>query len=203
MASSSHHAKPAAPPLAEASSDGAERAPGRASSPGEAEGFDFYDPATWSIDHPDDAGELQNFLILVAEDDPDDRHLLRRALREMPLRNETRFVDNGQELLDYLCRRGDYAAPGAAPRPGLILLDLNMPLKDGREALREIKAEPSLRRIPIVVLTTSGDDADVESSYDTGANAYLQKPVSFGELVRVTRRLGNFWLEIVRLPRNE
>ncbi len=140
--------------------------------------------------------------LLIADDDPDDRMLIRDALSESRLANELRFVGDGEELLDYLRQQGQYAAPGSAPRPGLILLDLNMPRKDGREALREIKADPALRRIPVVVLTTSKAEADIFRSYDLGASSFIIKPVSFEGLVVVMKALGRYWFEIVEPPPN-
>ena len=138
--------------------------------------------------------------ILMADDDPDDRQLTKEAFEESRLANDLRFVEDGEELLDYLHRRGKYAAPGAAPRPGLILLDLNMPRKDGREALQEIKADPDLRHIPVIVLTTSQAEEDVVRSYDLSAASYITKPVTFDRLVEVVKALGRYWLEIVELP---
>ncbi len=137
--------------------------------------------------------------ILMADDDPDDRLLTREALTMARLANPLRLVEDGEELLDYLKQRGAYAPPAEAPRPGLILLDLNMPRKDGREALKEIKADPALRRIPVVVLTTSKMDRDILKSYDLGANSYIVKPVTFDQLVHVVRTLGEYWFEIVEL----
>lgn len=139
-------------------------------------------------------------VILLADDDPEDRLLTLRALKRSRLRNEIYTVEDGQELMDYLYRRGPYADPARSPRPGLILLDLNMPRKDGREALQEIKSDSMLRRIPVVVLTTSNAEADMLRSYDLGVNAFITKPVTFEELVRVLQVLGDFWFEIVRLP---
>jgi CheY-like chemotaxis protein len=139
-------------------------------------------------------------LILVADDDADDRMLLEEAFDENRLANERRFVADGQELMDYLRGEGRYSEPGAAPRPGIILLDLNMPGKDGREALAEIKAEPHFRQIPIVVLTTSKAEEDIFRSYDLGVNSYVTKPVTFESLVEVVRMLGKYWFEIVELP---
>ena len=136
--------------------------------------------------------------ILLAEDDPDDRLLLQEALQEGRLANELTCVEDGEELLDYLHQRGKWA--GGAPRPGLILLDLNMPKLDGREALRAIKADPSLRHIPVVVLTTSKAEEDVLRSYDLGANSFITKPVTFQSMVDLMRVLGRYWLEIVELP---
>ena len=138
--------------------------------------------------------------ILMAEDDPDDRMLTREALTESRLANDLRFVEDGEELMDYLHRRGRYVDPATSPKPGIILLDLNMPRKDGREALAEIKADASLRRIPVVVLTTSKLDEDVLRSYDLGANSYITKPVTFDSLVHVVRTLGQYWFESVELP---
>ena len=138
--------------------------------------------------------------ILMADDDPDDRLLTAEALRESRLSNDLRFVENGEELLDYLRRRGRWADPSDSPRPGLVLLDLNMPRMDGREALAEIKADPELRRIPVVVLTTSRAEADVMRSYDLGANSFIAKPVTFGGLVDAMRALGRYWMETVELP---
>jgi CheY-like chemotaxis protein len=105
-------------------------------------------------------------------------------------------------LMDYLFQRGRYDAPGAAPRPGLILLDLNMPRKDGREALKEIKAHPDLHRIPVVILTTSKAEEDIYRSYDLGANSYIAKPVTFDRLVELMQALGNYWVEFVELPKH-
>src|SRR5439155_18364498 len=116
-------------------------------------------------------------IILLAEDDADDRLLVQDAMADCDWQAEVRFVENGEELLDYLLRRGKYDQPADAPKPGLILLDLNMPRKDGREALREIKAHPELRRIPVVVLTTSKADTDIGGLYDLGANSFISKPV--------------------------
>jgi two-component system response regulator len=140
--------------------------------------------------------------ILMADDDPDDRQLTREAFEENHLANDLRFVEDGEELMDYLNQRGKYAAEGAAPVPGLILLDLNMPRKDGREALQEIKADPRLRNIRVVVLTTSKAEEDVVRSYNLSAASYITKPVTFERLVDVIRTLGKYWLEIVELPPN-
>lgn len=142
-------------------------------------------------------------VILMADDDPDDRELTREAFAESRVGNELRFVEDGEELMDYLHRRGKYANPAQAPLPGLILLDLNMPRKDGREALQEIKAHPQLRHIRIVVLTTSKDEADVYRTYNLSAASYIQKPVTFDRLVEVVKTLGKYWLEIVELPPND
>jgi CheY-like chemotaxis protein len=138
--------------------------------------------------------------ILVADDDADDRLMIRDALRENRLANDLRFVGDGEELMDYLERRGKYTEPAASPRPGLILLDLNMPRKDGREALREIRANPRLRGIPIVVLTTSKAEEDVYRTYQLGVNSFITKPVTFEALVLIARDLGRYWFEIVELP---
>ena len=138
--------------------------------------------------------------ILLADDDADDRMLARDALKESRLANDLRHVENGEELMDYLHRRGSYADPEKSPTPGLILLDLNMPRKDGREALREIKSDPRLRAIPIVVLTTSKSEEDVARAYNLGVNSYITKPVRFASLVEVMQAIGKYWFEIVELP---
>jgi len=142
----------------------------------------------------------KSIVILMADDDADDRLLAKDALAECRLANELHFVENGEELLDYLHRRGKYANLANAPRPGLILLDLNMPKKDGRESLKEIKDDPRLRTIPVVVLTTSRADTDISRIYELGANSFITKPVSFDSLVEVMKILGQYWFEIVELP---
>ena len=146
--------------------------------------------------------EAKPITILMADDDPDDRQLTKEAFEESHLANDLRFVEDGEELLDYLNHRGKYAAPGAAPWPGLILLDLNMPRKDGREALQEIKADPRFRGIRVVIMTTSKAEEDVVRSYDLSAASYITKPVTFERLVEVVKTLGKYWLEIVELPPN-
>lgn len=145
--------------------------------------------------------ERKPVVIVVAEDDEEDAMLLAEAFAEARLANEMHVVNDGEELLDYLRRRGPWAACGAAPRPALILLDLNMPRKDGREALAEIKADACLRNIPVVVLTTSKAEEDIARTYDLGVNSYITKPVTFPALVEVIRTLGHYWFELVQLPR--
>jgi CheY-like chemotaxis protein len=139
-------------------------------------------------------------VILVADDDADDRLLTKDALSESQVHAELHFVENGVELLDYLYHRAKYSGSTTAPRPRLILLDLNMPRMDGREVLREIKATPSLRCIPVVVLTTSKADTDIERLYELGANSFITKPVRFDALVNVMKALGQYWFETVELP---
>lgn len=136
----------------------------------------------------------------MADDDPDDRELTREALEASRLRNPLHFVSDGEELMEYLRGTGRYREAGAAPRPGLILLDLNMPRMDGREALQLIKSDPELRTIPTVILTTSSAEEDVYRSYALGANSFITKPVTFDGLVGVVRALGAYWFEIVDLP---
>lgn len=138
--------------------------------------------------------------IVMAEDDPDDRMLTQAAMQENRLANDLRFVKDGQELIEYLRHEGHYTDPADAPRPGLILLDLNMPRKDGREVLAEIKADPKLRAIPVVVLTTSRAEADILRSYDLGVSSFISKPVSFDDLVAAMKVFGQYWFEIVELP---
>lgn len=135
--------------------------------------------------------------ILLADDDEDDRMNTQHAFRKHHLVNELRFAVDGEDLMDYLLRRGKHAD---ATRPGLILLDLNMPRKDGREALREIKADPDLRNIPIVVLTTSGEEEDILKTYDLGANSFIRKPVGFDALVRIIDTIDQYWFQVVELP---
>ncbi|MEI8235406.1 MAG: response regulator [Verrucomicrobiota bacterium] len=137
--------------------------------------------------------------ILMADDDDDDRRLTKEALLEGRLANDLRFVENGEELMDYLRRQGKYAGTDV-PRPGLILLDLNMPRKDGRTVLKEIKSDPELRQIPVVVLTTSHAEEDIFKSYDLGVNSYIVKPVTFEALVDILQTLEKYWFEIVELP---
>ncbi len=143
----------------------------------------------------------QPITILMADDDADDRLLTQRALAAGRVLNELRFVEDGEELMDYLHQRGAYTNENA-PRPGLILLDLNMPRKDGREALQEIKQHPALHRIPVVVMTTSKEEEDIFRSYDLGANSFVTKPVTFERLVELMSVIGTYWIEIVELPKN-
>ena len=139
-------------------------------------------------------------VILLADDDADDRQLAREALAENRLLNQLHEVADGEALLDYLFHRGEYSDIRTSPRPGLILLDLSMPKKDGREALAEIKADPQLRQIPVIVMTTSSAEEDICRSYDLGASSYVTKPVSFTRLVEVMRAIERYWFEIVELP---
>ena len=141
--------------------------------------------------------------ILMADDDEEDCELTRDALQDSRLANQMRFVGDGQELLEYLRHQGRYSGGSDAPRPGIILLDLNMPKLDGREALAEIKGDEALRRIPVVILTTSNDEADVLRSYNLGVNSFVTKPVTFEGLVEVMRTWSRYWLEIVELPDGE
>lgn len=139
--------------------------------------------------------------ILICDDDEDDRMLTQRALEDAHIANALRFVESGEQLLDYLYQQGEYAGElGIAPRPGLILLDLNMPRMDGREALKIIKADNALCDIPVVVLSTSALDDDIVRSYKLGVNSFITKPVTFSGLVEAMNVLGRYWLEIVELP---
>jgi len=144
--------------------------------------------------------QFKPITILLADDDADDRLLTRDALQESRIRNVLETVVDGEELMDYLLHRGQYSGEGARPQPSLILLDLNMPRKDGREALKEIKSNPELRNIPIVVLTTSKAEEDILRTYDLGVNAFIIKPVTFDGMVDMMRTLGKYWFEIVELP---
>ena len=142
----------------------------------------------------------QPVTILMADDDPDDRLMTQEAFQECRLANPLRFATDGEELMDYLRRVGPYADAEAYPMPGLILLDLNMPRKDGREVLREIKGDPALREIPVIILTTSKAEEDVVRSYRDGVNSFITKPVTFGALIEVVQALGKYWLSVVDLP---
>lgn len=144
----------------------------------------------------------RGIVILCAEDDDDDRLLIREAWEEGRLANELRFVNDGEELMEYLQHRGTWSDPASAPRPGLILLDLNMPRKDGREALQEIRQDPDLRRIPVVVLTTSKAEEDILRSYDLGVNSFITKPVTFDSMVETLQTVGRYWFEIVEIPQS-
>jgi two-component system, response regulator len=143
---------------------------------------------------------LNPITILMADDDPDDRMLMKQALAENDLPNVIEFVENGLELMNYLKKKGRFQAEKTI-RPGIILLDLNMPKMDGREALRLIKSDRELRRIPVIILTTSKAEEDIFQTYDLGVNSFICKPVRFHELVEVTREIGNYWLGTVALPR--
>jgi CheY-like chemotaxis protein len=138
--------------------------------------------------------------ILVADDDSDDRMLLKEAFEENKIINAIDFVEDGEQLLAYLRREGPYAHLAGRPYPGLILLDLNMPKRDGREALADIKADAALCRIPVVVLTTSKADEDIMRTYGLGVSSFITKPVTFERLVEITRVLARYWIEIVELP---
>lgn len=142
----------------------------------------------------------QPIVILMADDDDDDILLTKKALERGKLLNTLYSVKDGEELLDYLLRRGAYTDSAQAPRPGIILLDLNMPRKDGREALREIKAHADLQDIPVVVFTTSKAEEDIYRSYKLGVNSFITKPVTFDNLIEVMQALGKYWFEVVTLP---
>lgn len=142
----------------------------------------------------------KSLTILMADDDEDDRILAQDAMKESRVLNELHFVEDGVELLDYLNGVGKYSDRDQYPLPGLILLDLNMPKKDGREALGEIKNSPNLRRIPVVILTTSKAEEDMLRGYDLGAASYITKPVTFDSLVELMKALGKYWVEFVETP---
>jgi CheY-like chemotaxis protein len=143
----------------------------------------------------------KSIVILIADDDAEDRMLLKEALEENRLKNTMQFVENGEELMDYLHNRGKYADKEIYSPPGLILLDLNMPKKDGREALKEIKEDAHLRLIPVVVLTTSKAEEDILNTYDLGVSSFITKPVTFSSLVDTMKKLSQYWFEIVELPK--
>ena len=138
--------------------------------------------------------------ILMAEDDSDDCVMTEKAVKENRVANPLVIVSDGEELLDYLYQRGKYSGPDKAPKPCFVLLDLNMPRMDGREALKIIKADERLRKIPVVIMTTSKAEEDILVSYNEGANSYITKPVTFEGLVKVVKSLKDYWLEVVELP---
>ncbi|MDP6353444.1 MAG: response regulator [Alphaproteobacteria bacterium] len=146
------------------------------------------------------AAPTRRFLVLLAEDDDDDVLMVRDALGAAGINHDLRHVGNGEELLDYLNRREGYAGPGQAPTPDLVLLDLNMPGKDGRDSLREIRADSRLRRLPVVVLSTSSDSIDVDQSYDLGANSYLVKPYDYASWVALMGAVAHYWFDRAELP---
>ncbi|NIL97279.1 MAG: response regulator [Planctomycetales bacterium] len=143
----------------------------------------------------------QHQTVLVIEDSPEDFEATRRALINSGMRNGIRHCPDGDEALDYLFRRNQYARADSAPRPGIILLDLNMPGTDGREVLAEIKKDDKLRKIPVIVLTTSTDPRDIEACYAAGANSYIQKPVGLEGFMQAIQRLHDYWFEIVVYPK--
>jgi len=138
--------------------------------------------------------------ILIADDDADDQVLTLRALRQCGYESPVYAVSDGEELMAYLRHTGTYTHPEGAPRPGLILLDLNMPRKDGREALQDIKQDPALRAIPVVVLSTSDALHDVELTYALGVNAFMTKPASYEGLQEAMQAVLNFWFVTAQLP---
>jgi CheY-like chemotaxis protein len=139
-------------------------------------------------------------VILLAEDDPGDQELTRRALEQSRIRNELYIVEDGEEALDYLLRRGKYEDPISSPKPDLMLLDLNMPKMDGKQLLEQMRADPNLRRIPVVALTTSKQENDIIRTYDLGANSYIVKPVDMDQFVNAIKVLKDYWFQIVVLP---
>jgi len=147
--------------------------------------------------------KVKPITILMADDDEDDRLLTQDALAESRVLNELFFVEDGVELLEYLERKGKFSEKESSPRPGLILLDLNMPRMDGREALQAIKANPNLKGIPVVILTTSKQEEDMVKGYDLGAASYITKPVTFEGLVELMQTLGKYWVEFVELPTSQ
>ncbi len=146
------------------------------------------------------ARKAMSAVVLMADDDPDDCLFVGDAFTETRMAGDFRCVENGLELLQYLRREGKYIDSSVSPCPDLILLDLNMPIKDGRQALKEIKAHPALRVIPVVVLSTSEEERDIEKSYELGACSYITKPADFNDLISLVRTLGEYWFELVRLP---
>ena len=141
-------------------------------------------------------------LIMIVEDNDDDFFTTMRAFKKANLVNPVRRCTNGDQALDYIFQRGELSAPGAAPRPSLILLDLNLPGTDGREVLCTIKAAPDVQKIPVIVLTTSNAEQDIDHCYAGGANSYMQKPVDFEGFIQAIARLSEYWLEVAILPKS-
>lgn len=139
-------------------------------------------------------------IILIADDDADDRLMIKDAFNENENSPELLFVEDGEELMHYLKRKGKYSENDVYPVPQLIILDLNMPKKDGREALREIKSNSALKHIPVIVLSTSNVTEDVVKCYEDGCNCFLTKPMTFNELVELTRSFNQYWMETAELP---
>jgi CheY-like chemotaxis protein len=139
--------------------------------------------------------------ILIAEDSDDDFLATERAFRKSGLANPIRRCTNGDQVLDYLYRRGEFSDPVKSPRPGIVLLDLNLPGTDGREVLRVVKSDHNLHKIPVIVLTTSDAERDIERCYDAGANSYVKKPVDMQGFVLAITRLQEYWFEVAVLPK--
>ena len=146
------------------------------------------------------ARKLKPAVVLLVEDEPEDQALTRRAFQKGVFRVDLRIVSDGQEAMDYLLRKGEYEDPERAPRPDLVLLDLNMPNLDGQEVLKRVRAHPDLQRLPVVVLTTSNQEADVLRSYDLGCNAFITKPLEMDAFVRAIEKLKCYWFELVTRP---
>jgi len=145
--------------------------------------------------------QFDSITILIADDDEDDCFLVKEAFDESHMSNNLHVVNDGEELMDYLLNRGEFSNKTKHPKPDLVLLDLNMPRKDGKEALAEIKKDPELRKIPVVVLTTSGAEEDIIKTYDLGVNSFITKPVAFEGFVEVIKTLEKYWFQVVKLPR--
>ena len=139
-------------------------------------------------------------IILLAEDDPGDQKLTRKAFSDKNLDNELHIVEDGEEALDYLLRRGKYEDPKSSPTPDIFLLDLNMPKIDGRQLLEEMNKNPECPKVPVIVLTTSKQEEDIIRSYDLGIKSYITKPVDFGSFVEAIKLLGQYWFQLVVLP---
>lgn len=139
--------------------------------------------------------------ILIVEDNDDDFFATMRAFKKAELANPVQRCTNGDQALDYLFRRGEFSDPDKAPKPGIVLLDLNLPGTDGRQVLRVVKADPDLKKIPVIVLTTSRARQDIERCYADGANSYIQKPVNLEEFVQAITRLREYWFEVALLPK--
>ncbi len=139
-------------------------------------------------------------VILLVEDDPGDQEITRRSLAKAKLKNDLFIVEDGEQALDYLFRRGAYTDPAVSPRPDLVLLDLNLPKIDGRQVLEEIRKTPELKRLVVVIMTTSQQEADIVRSYELGVNSYVTKPMDFDQFSKVIQDIGHYWFQVVVLP---
>ncbi len=144
--------------------------------------------------------ETEEIVILMVDDDPEDVFLTRHAFRKGKLANDFRSVENGQEMLDYLRNEGGYTDAAANPRPHIILLDINMPMMNGFDALENMRKDPLICEIPVIMMTTSRDHVDVSRSYSKGASSYISKPVTPGAMMEVVEVIEDYWFKIVKLP---
>ncbi len=145
----------------------------------------------------------EDAVVLMVDDDPDDRLIAEEAFAEVGLKAQLFFLSDGEQLLDYLNRRGKYADPATSPSPNLVLLDINMPRLSGMEVLAKLKSDPATRAIPVAMLTNSGESRTVKACYELGASSYIRKPLQFQDLVHSLSNIRHYWLETVSYPDRE